>query len=97
MPSASLGICVTARYSVSMTSQHTETMDLSVVADPAPQAWSAGTPDDGLDARLEIARLDAEAQVMIRDRRYPTAPALVFSLPGWKALLDGEPELVDLR
>ena len=80
-----------------MTSQHTDTSDLSVVIAPAPHIWSTGTPDDGLDARLEIARLDAEARVMIRDRRYPNGPALVFSLAGWKALLSGEPELVDLR
>lgn len=97
MNAASLGICVTARYSVSMTSQRTDTADLSVVADPAPQVWSTGTPDDGLDARLEIARLDAEARIAIRDSRYPGGPALVFSQASWNALLGGRPELVDLR
>jgi hypothetical protein len=80
-----------------MTSQHTDTSDLSVVADAATQVWSPGSPDDGLDARLEIAKLDAEARVVIRDSRYPTGPALVFSQAGWTALLGGEPELVDLR
>ena len=52
-----------ARYSVFMTSQHTDTSDLSVVADAATQVWSPGSPDDGLDARLEIAKLDEEARV----------------------------------
>ena len=80
-----------------MTSQRTDISDLSVAADPAPQVWSTGTPDDGLDARLEIARLDAEAQVVIRDSRYPAGPALVFSRAGWSALLGREPDLVDLR
>jgi hypothetical protein len=80
-----------------MTSQHTDTSDLSLVADPAPQVWSPGTPDDGLDARLEIARLDAEARIVIRDSRYPTGPALVFSRATWNALIGGKPELVDLR
>lgn len=80
-----------------MTSQHTDISDLSVVADPAPQVWSTGSPDDGLDPRLEIARLETEARVVIRDRRYPTGPALVFTRAGWTELLGGEPELVDLR
>ena len=80
-----------------MTSQHTEISDLSVVVDPAPQVWSTATADDGLDARLEIARFDAEARVAIRDRRYPSGPALVFSRADWKALLGAETELVDLR
>ena len=97
MRQASLGICVTARYSVSMTSQHTDTADLVVVADPAPQVWSTATADDGLDARLEIARLEAESRIAIRDSRYPGGPALVFSAAEWKALLHGKPELVDLR
>lgn len=80
-----------------MTSQHTDISDLSVVANPAPQAWSTGTPDDGLDARLEIARLDTDARIVIRDRQYPTGPVLVFSRAGLAALLGGEPELIDLR
>ena len=80
-----------------MTSQHTDTADLSVVADPAPQVWLAGAAKDGLDARLEVAWLESEAQVAVRDSRYPTGPALVFSRDGWTALLGGAPELVDLR
>jgi hypothetical protein len=80
-----------------MTSQHTEISDLSVVVDPAPQVWTPATADDGLDGRLEIALLDAESRVAVRDRRHPTAPALVFSRADWKALIGGETELVDLR
>ena len=80
-----------------MTSQHTDTADLSVTADPAPQVWSTGTPEAGVDARLEIAWLDSETRVAVRDSRYPAGPALVFSRDGWKALLGGEPDLVDLR
>ena len=80
-----------------MTSQHTDTADLSVVVDPAPQIWSAGTVDDGLDARLEVAWLDSESRIAVRDRRYPAGPALVFTRDSWNALLGGEPELVDLR
>ena len=80
-----------------MTSQHTDTADLSVIADPAPQVWSSATPADGLDGRLEIAWLDSEARIAVRDSRYPTGPALVFSRDKWNSLLGGEPELVDLR
>lgn len=94
---ASLGISVTDRYSVSMTSQHTEISDLSVVAEPDLQVWSAGNADDGLDPRLEIARLDSNTRVAIRDSRYPAAPALIFTRTHWDALLGIRPELVDLR
>lgn len=80
-----------------MTSQRTDISDLSVVADPALPIWSTGSPDDDLDPRLEITRLEAEAKVVIRDRRYPTGPALVFTWAGWTTLLGDEPELVDLR
>jgi len=91
---------VTGRYSVSMTSQHTDISDLSVVAEPTLQVWSSGNENDGLDERLEVSRLDAEAteqRVAVRDSRYPTGPALVFSVDDWKALLNGETGLVDLR
>lgn len=97
MTSASLGISVTDRYSVSMTSQHTDISDLSVVAEPALQVWSSASPDDGLDPRLEIARLETGTRVAVRDSRHPTAPALMFTQDAWSALLGGEPELVDLR
>jgi hypothetical protein len=96
---------VTGRYSVSMTSQHTDISDLSVVAEPALQVWSSGTENHGLDARLEVSRLDADAataettqaRVAVRDSRYPTGPALVFSVESWNALLNGANDLVDLR
>ena len=97
MHRASLGIRVIARYSVSMTSQHTDTVALSVVADQAPQVWSTATADDGLDARLEIARLTSESRIAIRESRHPRGPALVFSEAEWQALLNSKPELVDLR
>ncbi len=62
-----------------------------------PQVWSTATAADGLDSRLEIALLDGETRIAIRDSRYPSGPALVFSRDSWTALLGGEPELVDLR
>ena len=80
-----------------MTSQHTDIAELSVVLDPAPQVWTTGTADDGLDARLEIARLDGDTRIAVRDSRFPGAPALVFTNDSWTALFGGKPALVDLR
>jgi hypothetical protein len=97
MSTASLGNRVTARYSVSMTSQHTDMSDLSVIAEPALQVWSSGSEKHGLDARLEVTRLDSEARVAVRDSRYPTGPALVFTEAGWNDLLTDQIDLVDLR
>ena len=80
-----------------MTSHHTDISDLSVVAEPAPQVWFTATAEDGLDGRLEIARLDAGTRVAVRDSRFPGSPALVFTAADWSALLGRGPELVDLR
>jgi hypothetical protein len=88
-----------------MSSQHTDVDDVTVVARPAPQpapeAWFTGTPEDGVDARLELATLiagsDSGDQVAVRDAQHPAGPALLFSLPEWNALHGREPELVDLR
>jgi uncharacterized protein DUF397 len=88
---------VTDRYSVSMTSQHTDISDLSVVTDQAPQVWFSGTENEGLDARLEIAYLDARTRVAVRDSRHPTGPALIFTAEDWNALLGVQTDLVDLR
>ena len=97
MSTASLGFSVTARYSVSMTSQHTDIDDLSVVTDEAPQVWFKGSENEGLDARLEIAHLDADTRIAVRDSRHPTGPALIFSTDDWNALLGIKTDLVDLR
>ena len=88
---------MTARYSVSMTSQHTDISDLSVVTDEAPQVWFKGSENEGLDARLEIAHLDARTRIAVRDSRHPTGPALIFTADDWNALLGAQPDLVDLR
>jgi hypothetical protein len=80
-----------------MTSQQTDVTDLTVLAGSAQQ-WSAGTPQDGVDDRVELARMGTAARVAVRDARYPNGPALLFDLPDWQALVGrAEPDLVDLR
>ena len=84
-------------YPVFMTTQPTDISDLSLVTDRPPEVWSTASAADGLDARLEIAKVDAGTRVAVRDSRFPNGPALVFSTTGWQSLLSGEPDLVDLR
>jgi hypothetical protein len=87
-----------------MTTHQSDASSPAVPADSAPQ-WSAGTSQDGVDERIELARINAAAQVAVRDARYPSGPALLFNLPDWHALVGvgvgvqpGEqPDLVDLR
>ena len=78
-----------------MNTQQTDVSDLALLAG-SPQQWAAGTPKDGVDERVELARISAAARVAVRDARYPTGPALLFELPDWQALIGG-PDLVDLR
>jgi hypothetical protein len=63
----------------------------------SPQQWAAGTPKDGVDDRVELARISAATRVAVRDARYPTGPALLFELPDWQALIGHGPDVVDLR
>lgn len=80
-----------------MTSRHTDITDLSVVTDTPAEVWSTATSEDGLDARLEIARLESGARIAVRDSRFPFGPALVFTAANWSALFGQAPELIDLR
>jgi Domain of unknown function (DUF397) len=80
-----------------MATQQTDVSDLAVRVG-AQQQWAPGTVKDGVDDRVELARVDAAAQIAVRDARHPTGPALLFDLPGWQALVGGTPpDLVDLR
>jgi hypothetical protein len=79
-----------------MTTQHTDVSDLTVLVG-AQQQWAPGTVQDGVDERVELARINAAAQVAVRDARYPTGPALLFDLPAWQALVGAGPEVVDVR
>jgi Domain of unknown function (DUF397) len=79
-----------------MTTQQTDVSDLAVLAG-APQQWTTGTAKDGVDDRIELARITAASRVAVRDARYPTGPALLFDLPDWQALTGAAPDLVDLR
>jgi hypothetical protein len=91
-----------ARYPDFMTTQQTDVSDLAVLAGSAQQ-WSPGTPQEGVDDRVELARMSAAARVAVREARHPNGPALLFDLPDWQALVgvraqpQAQPELVDLR
>ena len=113
-------ICYTggsSRYSGFMTLQQSDVDGLTVVPVPTPSVWFPGTPENGVDDRLELARLGPAAaedspdqitldpgelpssldRIAVREVRYPTGPALLFTLPEWNNLLGREPNLVDLR
>ena len=80
-----------------MSIQQSEVDGLTVVPAPAPSAWFPGSPELGLDGRLELAILDSANQVAVREVRYPNGPALLLSVPEWNRLLGLGAELVDLR
>jgi hypothetical protein len=93
-----------------MTLQQSDVDGLTVVPVPTPSVWFPGTPENGVDDRLELARLgpadpeDGSAldpaaldRIAVRETRYPTGPALVFTVPEWDSLIGREPSLVDLR
>ena len=80
-----------------MSTQQSEVDGLTVVPVPAPSVWFPGTPEIGLDDRLELAILDAADRVAIRETRHPSGPALLISVPEWNRLLGLGAELVDLR
>jgi len=80
-----------------MTIQQSEDSGLTVVSPLVPQVWSTGTDRDGVDERLELARLDSGRRIAVRDARHPIGPALLFNLGDWNSLIGREPDLVDLR
>jgi hypothetical protein len=90
-----------------MSSQQMDVADLTVVsASPLPLSWQPGSPDDGLDDRLEFAQVrggvddptdDPLERIAVREARHPAGPNLLFSWGQWQALLGHEPNLVDLR
>jgi hypothetical protein len=69
-----------------MTDQQTdERTDLAV----QQRGWTPGTPDAGLDERVEFAH-QADG-VLVRDPRHPEGPQLRFSPDQWTALLTAPP------
>jgi hypothetical protein len=81
-----------------MTTQRAENIsELSLLTDPSVPTWSSGTPDDGVDARLELAVLGSGMQMAVREARNPGGPTLLFSLADWQTLIGTQPDLVDLR
>ena len=50
-----------ARYPEFMSTQQTDVSDLAVLAG-SQQQWAPGTPKDGVDDRVELARISAAAQ-----------------------------------
>jgi hypothetical protein len=80
-----------------MTTQQTDVAGLAVLGASAQPAWSTGTSQDGVDERVELARIEGSTGIAVRDAQYPAGPALLFSLVDWNALLGRGPDVVDLR
>lgn len=51
-------------------------------------AWRKASASDSYEACVEVARL-VDGEVALRNSRFPTGPALVFTQPEMVAFLDG--------
>jgi len=88
-----------------MSSQHTDVDDVTVVArpdpQPAPEAGFTGTPEDGVDARLELATLIAGSDSGIEwrsgGRSAPRRACAVVQPAGVERAARPRTGLVDLR